>query len=84
MQLVLWFLHIDLAPLLSSRIPRRSGGGCEGKERLVQCMRLISEKSRKIGYVSNPLRNVDANFNFSRARVRPTSTVSMARRICEC
>ena len=42
-------------------------------------------KSRKIGYFSNPPRNVDANFNnFSRARVRPTSTVSMARRICEC
>ena len=40
---------------------------------------------RKIGYFSNPPRNVDANFNnFSCTRVRPTNTVSMARRICEC
>ena len=43
-----------------------------------------SKKSRKIGYFRNPPRKVDAIFNFSRARVRPTSTVSMARRICEC
>ena len=64
------------------------GGGGRVKERTpgthCLCMCLISEKSRKIGYFSNPPRNVDANFNFSCARVRPTSTVSMARRICEC
>ena len=31
-------------------------------------MRLISEKSRKIGYFGNPPCNVDVNFNFSRSR----------------
>ena len=66
----------------------QGGGGGEGKERLgTHClhMRLISEKSRKIRYFSNPPHNVDANFNnFSRTHVRPTSTVSMARGICEC
>ena len=62
------------------------GGGVKKKNAWYTLlrMRLISEKSQKIGYFSNPPCNVDAIFNFSRARVRPTSTVSMARRICEC
>ena len=60
----------------------RGGGGERTPGTHCLCMRLISEKSQKIGYFSNPPRNVDANFNFSRARVRSTSTVSMARSIC--